>query len=149
MIGTFVAQRNLQAAAWGLDGVALVVATALLALKFFRKGNDLVAAGFIVFAIGEGLMLIGTATTVAESVPSFAAGAALRSAALMLTSIPRQFASWTRLTGLIGATLFAITSARTFWGEQILPTSSPLRFFAYPFVVLTFVGWIWTLLKTA
>jgi len=26
--GTFVAQRNLQAAAWGLDGVALVVATA-------------------------------------------------------------------------------------------------------------------------
>jgi hypothetical protein len=41
MAGTFVVQRNLQAAAWGLDGVALVVATALLALKFFKKGMTL------------------------------------------------------------------------------------------------------------
>src|SRR5713226_8856557 len=108
LLRTVVTEQNLRAASWGIDGVGLVVATSLLALKFFRKGNDLVAAGFIVFAIGEGLMLIGTATTVAESVPSFAAGTALWSAALMLTSIPRQFASWMRLTGLIGATLFAI-----------------------------------------
>jgi hypothetical protein len=147
MIGTFVTQRNLQAAAWGVDGVALVIATALLAVKFFHQRNDLVAAGFIVFAIGEGLMLIGTATTVRESVPSFAAGTALWSAALLLTSIPRQFASWTRAAGFIGAALFAISSAKTFWGEQVLPTSSPLPFFAYPFLVLTFAGWIWTLLK--
>jgi len=34
-------------------------------------------------------------------------------------------------------------------GEQVLPTSSPLPFFAYPFLVLVFVGWIWTLLKAA
>ena len=133
MIGTFVAQRNLQAAAWGLDGVALVVATALLAMKFFRKGNDLAAAGFIVFAIGEGIILVGTAMPLAESGPSFAAGTALWSAALVLTSVPREFASWTRLVGIIGAILFAITSARIFWGEQVLPVSSPLPFFAYPF----------------
>ncbi len=145
--GTFVAQRNLQAAAWGLDGVALVVATALLALKFFRKGNDLAAAGFVVFAIGEGVMLVGTATTLAASVPSFAAGTALWSAALLLTSIPQGFASWTRLAGIIGAILFAVTSARIFWGEQVLPTSSPLPFFAYPFLVLTFAGWIWNVSK--
>jgi hypothetical protein len=145
MIGTFVAQRNLQAAAWGLDGVALVVAAALLAMKFFRKGNDLAAAGFIVFAIGEGIILVGTAMPLAESGPSFAAGTALWSAALVLTSVPREFASWTRLVGIIGAILFAITSARIFWGEQVLPVSSPLPFFAYPFLVLTFVGWIWAL----
>ena len=145
MIGTFVAQRNLQAAAWGLDGVALVVATALLAMKFFRKGNDLAAAGFIVFAIGEGIILVGTAMPLAESGPSFAAGTALWSAALVLTSVPQGFASWTRLVGIIGAILFAITSARIFWGEQVLPVSSPLPFFAYPFLVLTFVGWIWAL----
>jgi len=74
MIGTVVTQRNLQAASWGIDGVGLVVATALLALKFFRRGNDVVAAGFLVFAIGEGVMLSGTATTLAGSVRSFAAG---------------------------------------------------------------------------
>ena len=149
MIGTVVTQRNLQAASWGIDGVGLVVATSLLALKFFRKGNDVVAAGFLVFAIGEGILLSGTATTLAESVPSFAAGTALWSAALMLTSVPREFALWVRLAGAIGSILFAITAARIFWGEQVLPTSSPLPFFAYPFLVLAFVGWIWTLLKAA
>ncbi len=149
MLGTVVTVRNLQAAFWAIDGVGLVVATALLALKLFRKGNDVVAAGFLVFAVGEGVMLAGTATTLAESVPSFAAGTALWSAALLLTSVPKEFAAWVRLVGIIGAILFAITAARIFWGQHVLPTSSPLPFFAYPFLVLTFIGWIWTLLKAA
>src|SRR5713226_6303470 len=147
LLRTVVTEQNLRAAAWGIDSVGLVVATSLLALRYFRKGNDLVAAGFLVFAIGEGVMLSGTATTLAASVPSFAAGTALWSAALLLTSIPQGFASWTRLAGIIGAILFAVTSARIFWGEQVLPTSSPLPFFAYPFLVLTFAGWIWNVSK--
>lgn len=149
LLGTFVAQRNLRAACWGIDGVALVVATAQLAVKFSREGNEVVAAGFLVFAIGEGVMLPGTTGTLAESGPSFAASAALWSAALLLTSVTREFASWTRVVGMIGSILFAITSARIFWGEQILPTSSPLPFFAYPLLVLTFGGWACTVLKTA
>ena len=40
-----------------------------------------------------------------------------------------------------------IVAFRIFWGEQVLPTSTPLPFFAYPFLVLTFVGWIWALVK--
>ena len=147
MLGTFVGQRNLQSAAWGIDGTGLVVATGLLSLRFFRKNNEIVAAGFLVFAIGEAVMLAGTAATLAESVPSFAAGTALWSAALLLTSIPKEFAGWARLVGIVGAILFAITSARIFWGAQVLPTTSPLPFFAYPFLVLTFVGWILSLLK--
>ncbi len=122
MIGTVVTQRNLQAASWGIDGVGLVVATALLAVKFFRSGNDVVAAGFLVFAIGEGVMLSGTATTLAGSVPSFGAGTALWSAALLLTGVPREFAVWARLAGVTASILFAITAARIFWGEQVLPT---------------------------
>jgi hypothetical protein len=147
LLGTMVSERNLQAAFWAFDGVGLVVATALLALKLFRTGNDVVASGFLVFAIGEGVMLAGTAGSLAESVPSFAAGTALWSAALLLTSVPKEFAMWIRLAGTLGAILFAITSARIFWGEQVLPTASPLPFFAYPFLVLTLAGWIWTLLK--
>ena len=147
MLGTMVAERNLQAAFWAVDGVGLVVATALLAMRFFRTGNDVVAAGFLVFTIGESVMLAGTAESLAGSVPSFAAGSALWSAALLLTSVPKEFASWIRLVGTVGAILFAITAARIFWGEQVLPTTSPLPFFAYPFLVLTFAGWIWTLLK--
>lgn len=147
MLGTTVSERNLQAAFWAVDGVGLVVATALLALRFFRLGNDIVAAGFLVFTVGESAMLAGTAESLAGSVPSFAAGTALWSAALLLTSVPKGFASWIRLVGTVGAILFAITAARIFWGEQVLPTTSPLPFFAYPFLVLTFAGWIWTLLK--
>lgn len=147
LAGTVVTEQKLRAAAWGIDSVGLVVATCLLALRYFRKGNDCVAAGFLVFAIGEGVMLSGTAATLAASVPSFAAGTALWSAALLLTSIPKEFARWIRLAGTVGALLFAITAARIFWGEQVLPTSSPLPFFAYPLLVLTFAGWIWTLLK--
>jgi hypothetical protein len=149
LVGTMVTAQNLRAASWGIDAVGLVVATTLLALRFFRKGNDCVAAGFLVFAIGEGVMLSGTAANLAESVPSFAAGTALWSAALLLTSVPQEFASWIRLVGTVAAILFAITAARILWGEQVLPTSSPLPFFAYPFLVLTFVGWIWTLLEVA
>ena len=148
MIGTVVTESNVRAAAWGIDSVGLVVAGVLLSLKFFRAEDDFVAAGFLVFAIGEAVMLSGTATTLEGSVPAFAAGTALWSAGLLLTGVPKTFAIWTRVASIVGAVLFAITSARIFWGEQILPTSSPLPFFAYPFLVLTFAGWIWTLLKT-
>ena len=147
LVGTVVTEPNLRAASWAIDAVGLVVATALLALKFFRAGNDVVSAGFLVFAIGEAVILSGTAATLEGSVPSFAAGTALWSAALLLTSVPNQFAIWIRLPGMIGSILFAITAARIFRGEQVLPTSSPLPFFAYPFLVLVFAGWIWTLLK--
>jgi hypothetical protein len=147
MLGTFATQQNLRTAAWGLDGTALVVAASLLALGFFRKGNDCVAAGFLVFAIGEAVMLGGTAGTLAASVPSFAAGTALWSAGLLLTAIPRQFALWIRLAGMVAAVLFAITSATIFSGAQVLPIDRPLPYFAYPFLVLTFAGWIWTTLK--
>ncbi|HET9321211.1 MAG TPA: hypothetical protein VFO27_15595 [Bryobacteraceae bacterium] len=60
----------------GIDGLGLVMANALLTVKFFRKGNDVVAAGFLVFAIGESVMLSGTATGLVGSIPSFAAGTA-------------------------------------------------------------------------
>src|SRR5262249_42763678 len=149
LAGTFAAQRNLQAAAWAIDGVALVAATALLTLKFFRAGSDFAAAGFLVFSIVESVMLAGPAPSVSESVSSFAAGTALWSAGLLLTSIPREFELWTRVAAIIGAVLLAVTSARIFWGDQILPISRPLPFYAYPFLVLTFVGWIFKLLKAS
>ena len=124
LAGTLVTQRNLQSILWGIDGAALVVATALLALKFFRKGNDLVAAGFLVFALASSVMLIGTADSLEESAPSFAAGTALWTCALLLTSVPKEFSGWIRLVGVIGSTLFAITAARMLSGAAILPPSA-------------------------
>src|SRR5438132_101656 len=107
MMGTFVSEPSVRAASWAIDGVGLVAATVLLTLRFFRAGNDTVAGGFLVFAIGEAVMLSGTARTLEASVPSFAAGTALWSAALLLTSVPKEFAGWVRVVGIVGSILFA------------------------------------------
>jgi len=115
MVGTMVSEPNLRAAAWGIDSVGLIVATALLALKHFRAGNDCVAAGFLVFAMGESVILSGTAATLEVSIPSFGAGAALCSAALLLTSVPKEFAVWVRL-----AVVFASVSIRDYRGKDFL-----------------------------
>ena len=56
-------QPNLRAASWAIDSVGLIVATSLLTLKWFGRGKDFLAAGFMVFAIGEAVMLSGTAAT--------------------------------------------------------------------------------------
>src|SRR6266849_5786168 len=147
MAGTFVVQPALQAVLWAIDGGGLVMAAAILCLKYFRMGQDIVAAGFLVFAIAEAVLMSGTAAGPAASVPAFAAGTALWALALLLISIPRHFALPVRLLGLLSAILFVVVAARIFWGEQLLPTSVPLPFYAYPFLVLTFVGWIWSLLR--
>jgi hypothetical protein len=145
LAGSFVVQVNLQALLWAIDAAGLVMAAALLALKYFRSGHDVVAGGFLVFAIAEAVILSGTAAGPAGSVPSFAAGIALWAIGLVLISVPRHFALPVRLVGVVSALLFAVTSVRIFWGEPLLPTTAPLPFFAYPFLVLTFAGWIWSL----
>ena len=146
MAGAMVSQQNVQAILWAIDGAGLVMATALLAIKYFRMGNDIVAGGFLVFAIGEGVILLsGPAAGLAGSIPAFAAGSALWGTALLLVSIPKLFAVPIRILGIVSAGLFILTSARIFWGEQLLPTSAPLPTYAYPLLVATFVGWIWTL----
>jgi hypothetical protein len=145
--GTFVASNALRAGFWALDGTALVVATVILALRYFRAGCDGIAAGFLVYAIGEAVMLTGTSLAPEASAPAFAAGTALWAAGLLLTSVPREFATWSRITGVVAAILFASVSARIFAGAEITPLSRPLPFFAYPLLVLTFVGWIVSLAR--
>jgi hypothetical protein len=81
LAGTLVGSPDLQAILWAIDSVGLV------------------------FAIGEGVLLSGTAAGPSDSVPAFAAG------------------------------------------EELLPTSSPLPFFGYPFLVANLLGWAWTLTR--
>jgi hypothetical protein len=149
LAGTLVTSPELQASLWAIDSVALVIATSLLTLKYFRTGSELVSAGFLVFAIGEGVLLSGTAAGPRGSVPAFAAGTALWAAALALISAPPRFNGWLRVLGGAAACLFAITAGRIYAGELLLPISAPLPFFAYPFLVATLLGWAWTLLREA
>lgn len=147
LAGTFVASDALRETLWAIDGVALVVATALLTMKYQRLGNDCVAAGFLTFLAGESLLLAGNAAGLQASVPSYVGGISLWAAALILVSVPNTFALWMRITGLIAAVLFLVSVGMVLWGAPLLPTSAPLPAAGYPFLVLTFIGWIWTLLK--
>jgi hypothetical protein len=149
MAGSVVAASNVRALCWAIDGTGLIVATAILALVHGRSGRLEIAAGFLVYAIGEAVMLAGTAMPLDAGIPSFAAGTALWSAGLALVSVPRAFALWTRLAGLTASVLFGVISLRIFWGAAITPISRPLPFYAYPFLVLTFIGWIVAILKSS
>ena len=50
----------------------MVIVVTLLTQKFLKKGNEFVAAGFGVFAIGESAMLYGTAVVLVVSITSLA-----------------------------------------------------------------------------
>jgi hypothetical protein len=126
-----------------LDGIALTVAAALLTIHHVRQGNDLAAAGFLVFAVGEGLILSGSAMDLAASVPSFAAGAGLWAASLALVSADRVMPPVVRGVGLVGSLLFAVVALQIFSGYALTPLSRPLPFFAYPFLAATLFGWAW------
>jgi hypothetical protein len=145
LAGTFAPSASLRGLAWGIDGIGLVMASAVLTIVFYRRDQDLVASGFLVFAVGEGIILSGAAMDLIASVPSFGAGTGLWALALALISIPNVFSLPVRLLGLLAAVLFAATALMIFAGVQLMPTTSPLPFYAYPVLVATFGGWIWSL----
>ncbi|HEY2470759.1 MAG TPA: hypothetical protein VGI45_23400 [Terracidiphilus sp.] len=147
MVGSVVSAADVRAVCWAIDAVGVIIATTIMALTFARAGRLEVAAGFLIYAIGESVMLGGTAMSLEASVPAFAAGTALWSAGLTLISVPRVFAIWARLVGLLSAVLFGIVSLTIFRGVALTPIAHPLPFFAYPFLVLTFIGWIWAIVS--
>jgi hypothetical protein len=147
MAGTFAHSASLRGLAWGIDGVGLVMASALLTIAFFRQGYDIVASGFLVFAIAEAIILSSAAMDLAASIPLFGAGIGLWALALGLISIPNVFPVPVRLLGLIAGGLFGATAMQIFAGAQITPISAPLPFNAYPVLVATLIGWIWTLMQ--
>ena len=149
MAGTFVPSLPVRGLLWGRDGVALIVATALLAIHHLRKGNDVVAAGFLVFVVGEALILSTAAMDLARSGPTFGAGASLWAASLYLLSMPRVAVLWVRIAGIIAGTMFLVVSVQFFSGHGLTPLSQPLPFFAYPFLVATLLGWAWERFRSA
>ena len=143
LAGSFAPSASLRGLAWGIDGTALVVAAALLAIYCLRRDYQSVAAGFLVFIAGQTLVLSGSAMTLEASSPLFAAGAALWAAALVLISAPRVMPLAVRVLGGIAAVLFAVTALQIFAGRGLTPLSEPLPFMAYPVFVLTLLGWAW------
>ena len=133
MAGTFAPSASLRGLLWGLDGIALIVAAALLTIHHFRRGNDVVAAGFLVFVVGETLILSGAAMDLAASGPVFAAGAGLWAASLGLVSAPNVMPSWVRVVAAIAALLFAVVAVQVFMGRALTATVPAVTFLRLSF----------------
>lgn len=143
MAGTFAPNASLRGLAWGIDGTALVAATALLTVRYFRRGNDLAAAGFLVYVAAETLIVSGSAMDLVGSVPTVGAGFALWAASLALVSASGAMPRWINAIGFAGALLFTVAALQIFSGQVLTPLSQPLPFVAFPFLAASLLGWAW------
>lgn len=141
LAGAAVAQPYLRSLLWGIDGSALVMASSILTLRYHAARRDMTAAGFLVFGMGQTLVVSGSAGAPEVAIPTFGAGAGLWAVGLLLIGSANDFPKWVRALGFVAAALLGITSLRIFAGEQLLPTAFPLPSIGYPFLVLTFLGW--------
>jgi len=141
--GSFTSSVQLRSLLWGVDGIGIIVGCALLVVHHVREGNDQLAAGFLVFLAGETLIVGSARMDLMATLPLFAAGVGLWSAALALIAFSRRVPMLIRGTGTIASALFAVIAVRIFCGEDLTPLGKPLPFFAYPFLALTLVGCAW------
>lgn len=141
--GTFASSASVRGLLWGIDGVALVLAGALLTTYHIARQNNLVAAGFLVFVAGQTLVLATAAAPLDASRPVFGAGVSLWAASLALVSAPEVMPPWLRVVAIVAAVLFSVFAVQLFQGQPLDALSRPLPFFAYPLLAATMFGWAW------
>ena len=146
-IGSFVTSASFRNLAWSIDGVGLILASALLTIYYFRKGLDATASGFLIFAIGEGLILSSSGMDLDSNVSSFGAGTSLWATSLFIISFQKVYPFFIRCTGLLSAILFSVTAVQIYTAQPLNALTKPLPFYAYPIFVITIFGWAWTLLN--
>jgi len=148
MAGSMVPSATFRNVAWATGSAGIILAGALLAMRFFRNGRDGAAAGFLTLAIGEAIVFSSCATNLDENISSFGAGTFLWALAVASLSIQKVFPLFVRFTGAVAASLFATAAILIFTGHPVNALAKPLPFLAYPFYSATLVGWAWTLLRT-
>ena len=147
MAGAFAPTPALRALAWGIDGTGIIVACALLAVHYLKRGDVQLSAGFLVFLVAETLVTSGVAVEPSAFSPIFGPGAGLWAAALALISASSVLPLFVRATGAIASVLFAATAIQIFGGGALNPLSKPLPFHAFPFLALTLLGLAWVQLR--
>ena len=146
MIGSMVPSDIVRNVLWAIDSCGLILAAALLTLFFSKKGHDVAAAGFLIFAIAESIVFFSCSGNLNDNIPVFGTGTCLWALSIVVISSQRLFPLFVRCTGIIAAVLFAVVAFLIFTGHPANALTKPLPFFAYPFYAVTLAGWSWTLL---
>jgi hypothetical protein len=150
--GNFLPAGPLQNIVYTLSSLGIIMGSALLAAWIADWGQTIAAVGFALLALAEsigfsGIFLVANAPTFSGAY-TFAAGVALYAVALPLASIPHSFPLWTRITGVLAAIPFAAHALLWLLGRSPEP-SGPLATIGYVLLIVTMVGWIITVLRTA
>ena len=145
--GSSVKDLVLQSLLYEISSLGIIVAAVLIAGKLFRKGEDLVAAGFMVFCLGEIVMNVGAAPAASEvAMGSFGAGMAIYVPAFLMICLPKFFPLLVRLTGIVCTVPFAIAAGKIFLGQDV-PSTTLFPSAGYAFLSLTLIGIIYVVAK--
>ena len=147
IVGSFTPSATFRGLAWGIDGIGLILASGLLTIYYFRKGLDLTAGGFLIFAIGQSLVLSSSGMNFDEYDYSFGAGTGLWATSLIVIGFQKTYPIIVRIAGLIAAVLFAIVAVQILATQPVNALTKPLPFYAYPIFVVAILGWAWTIIR--
>ena len=146
MTGNVLPAGAPQDVAWVVSSLGLMMSSALFAAWFARRGHDIVAVGFALFALAEGVIVSGGTPTDPGGEASFAGAAALYALALLLIGVPAVLPVWTRIVGSLAAAPFGVHGLLWRLGEA--PESSgPFAGAGYMLLTIAVVGWIVSVLR--
>ena len=146
MSGLFFTTPTVQLCVFVISGVGFTTGLALLAVKFLREQQDLLATGFLLFAIGEAISTLSAAAEEKTGTAAFAGCMLFYFVGFMFICLTPIFPLWTRITGILSALIFLTAASRFYLGFGI-DTADTLPGLAYGLLTITIVGWIVYLLK--
>lgn len=138
MAGNIPQEGWLQTVLFAVSSIGLTVAGVLLVLREARRGADLVAAGFAIFAIAEVILWTGGGSTGPGGEAPFAAAVLFYAPALLLISAPPRFAFWARAAGALAAVPFGVHAVVFLLGGT--PTEI-LQITGYLLLSVAVIGW--------
>lgn len=146
MAGNIPTEGWLQNLLFVVSSIGLMVAGALLVLREARRGADLVAAGFAIFAVAEIIIWVGGRTTGPGGEAPFAAATLFYAPALLLISLPPRFALWARAAGALAAVPFGVHAVVYLLGGN---PSEVLEIAGYLLLSVAVIGWAVDVVRSA
>ncbi|MGH7919065.1 MAG: hypothetical protein ACREQM_03850 [Candidatus Dormibacteraceae bacterium] len=122
-----------------LSSLGMITGTTLLAINFGRQSRYLVAAGFVLLALAEAIVLSAPVSIAGEA--TFASGVALYVPALLLASLPAGLPVWSRVVGGLAAIPFAVYAALNWLGQNPSPGGLVVTA-GYVLLSVAAIGWI-------
>ncbi len=129
-----------------ISGIGFTTGLALLAFKFSKEKQEILATGFLLFAIGEAISTLNAAADEKTANAAFAGCMLFYFVGYLFICLTPKFPLWTRISGMASALIFVVAASRFYLGYGI-NSADTLPGIGYGLLTLTIVGWIVYLLR--